>query len=212
VAPRQGTDVSEGFVRTVWFYLLQLGFIALMLAVAEAGFRLGRRATRRIPEKMRGQISVIEGSIIGVLALLLGFTLSMAVGRFEVRRQLVLQKANAIGTAYLRTKLLPDPEGADIASLLLRYLDAQIACSEAYGYGNPERDSALREDALRLQAQFWGRSAAWCRANPNEIASLISGALNQAIDLEAARCLAGSCRLLRVAGRPECGLRVSATM
>ena len=76
-------------------------FFALMLAATEAGFRLGRRFESQTPENVKSQISTIEAAILGILALLLGFTISMAVSRFEIRKQLVLEEADAIGTSSL---------------------------------------------------------------------------------------------------------------
>ena len=89
-----------------------------MSTASESGFRLGREAESRTAERTRSQLAVVEDGIAGVLALLLGFTVSMAVTRFEVRKQLVLQEANAIRTAYLPTQLLPAPESTEIADLL----------------------------------------------------------------------------------------------
>ena len=61
---------------------------------------------------------IIEAAILGVLGLLLGFTMPMAVSRCEVRKELVLDEANAIGTSYLRTELLPAPENIEIANIV----------------------------------------------------------------------------------------------
>lgn len=79
----------------------------MLLAAAELSFRLGHYAESRFDEKTREQTSVIAGSLLAVLGMLLGFTVSMAVTRFETRKQLVLDEANAIGTSYLRAQLLP---------------------------------------------------------------------------------------------------------
>jgi hypothetical protein len=81
-------------------WALRLMFLTLMVVVSEGGFRLGRRSSKQTSGDTKSQISTIEAGILGVLGLLLGFTLSMAVTRFEVRTQLVLEEANAIGTAY----------------------------------------------------------------------------------------------------------------
>jgi hypothetical protein len=81
-------------------WIIAFLLLVLMLAVDEAGFRLGRHAVSRTAEKTKSEISVVAGSIVGVLGLLLGFTMSMAVARFEARKQLVLEEANAIGTSY----------------------------------------------------------------------------------------------------------------
>ena len=82
-------------------------FLALTLTAAEVGFRLGRRFEARTPENIKSQIFTVEAGILGILALLLGFTMSMAVSRFEIRKQLVLEEADAIGTSSLRAELLP---------------------------------------------------------------------------------------------------------
>lgn len=58
--------------------------------------------------RAKGQIGGIQGAVLGLLGLLLGFTFAMAVGRYDTRRGLVLKEANAIGTTYLRASLLPD--------------------------------------------------------------------------------------------------------
>ena len=94
-------NVESLYVVNEWIILFP--YLILMLAASEVGFRLGRHAASGATDQLKAQTSVVEGSLLGVLALLMGFTMSMAVSRFELRKQLVLQEANAIGTAYLRT-------------------------------------------------------------------------------------------------------------
>src|ERR1700746_906423 len=106
------------FVSAHGVWLVKVVVFAAVLAGARgAGFRLGRRAESRNAGNKRPQLGVVTGGILSVLGLLLGFTLSMAVNRFEARKQLVLDEANAIGTSYLRARLLPAPEGEEIANL-----------------------------------------------------------------------------------------------
>lgn len=102
-------------------WMIYLTFFLLLIGAVELGFRIGRKAESRVTARVRAQISIIEGSLVGILGLLLGFTMSMAVPRFEVRKQLVLDEANAIGTSHLRTRLLPEPEGSAIRNLLRDY-------------------------------------------------------------------------------------------
>ena len=113
--------------------ILVVFFAAILAAVSEAGFRLGRKAQSKTAEKMKSQLEAIEGGILALLALLLGFTMSMAVTRFEVRKRLVLEEANAIGTSYLRTQLLPAPEGTEIANLLREYVMVRLQYADAGG-------------------------------------------------------------------------------
>jgi hypothetical protein len=180
-------NVGALYMTNAWIILLP--YLVLMLAATEVGFRLGRRAASRASDQMKAQTSVVEGSLLGVLALLMGFTMSMAVSRFELRKQLVLQEANAIGTAYLRTQILPPPENIEMAGLLHEYLDARVEFVNAGE--NAARLKAARTDAARLQDQFWGRAVAYAQKDPNPVkAGLLLQALNEVIDLESARWMA----------------------
>lgn len=166
-----------------------LGFLALMLAASEAGFRLGRRPNQPTREKAQSQISTIEAGILGVLGLLLGFTMSMAVTRFEMRKQLVLEEANAIRAAHLRTQLLPAAEGQEIADLLRAYVKTRIPSDIDRPVYN--QIAAVRQDAVRLQNAFWQRAVAYGQRAPNpELAGLLLQSLNKVIDLDAARWMA----------------------
>src|SRR5271170_6025902 len=75
----------------------------LLLVATEIGFRGGLRLYKKHDEARKSQIGGAQGAVLGLLALLLGFTFSMALGRYEVRQNLVLQEANDIGTTYLRS-------------------------------------------------------------------------------------------------------------
>jgi hypothetical protein len=164
-------------------------FFSLMLAATEAGFRLGRKFESRTPENVKSQISTIEAAILGILALLLGFTISMAVSRFEIRKQLVLEEADAIGTSCLRAQLLPAPARPEIESLLRQYVNIRVQ------YGTAGNDLARLEDlnrqTARLQMEFWTRTAVYAQQDPNPVrVGLLLQSLNQAIDLAEARWMA----------------------
>src|SRR5262245_23780758 len=96
-------------------------FLVLLLAGA-AGFRYGRRRSPQTDERTRSYEVTLQGAILGLLGLLLGFTFAMAVSRFDSRKRLVVDEANALGTAFLRARLLPEPERTEVATLLRRYL------------------------------------------------------------------------------------------
>jgi hypothetical protein len=181
-------------VNTAFLYgtnevVICLAFFALMLAATEVGFRLGRKSEGITPDKTKSQVSTVEAGILGVLGLLLGFTMSMAVSRFEARKQLVLDEANAIGTSCLRTELLPAPQGSEIASLLRQYVDVRVQYGTA-GNDLPRLDS-LYMQTVRLQKEFWARAVAYGQKDPSPVrAGLLLQSLNQAIDLESARRMA----------------------
>jgi len=170
-------------------WVLGLAFFALMVAACEVGFRIGRNPNLLSSEGAGSQISTIEVGILGVLGLLLGFTMSMAVTRFEVRKQLVLEEANAIGTAHLRTLLLPAVEGKEIADLLRAYTDLRLA--PEHGGDIFEQISNARQESARLQAAFWRRAVDYGQKDPNPVrVGLLLQSLNEVIDLDGARWMA----------------------
>ncbi|MET0984926.1 MAG: hypothetical protein ABW034_05905 [Steroidobacteraceae bacterium] len=86
----------------------------------EIGYRLGRRhRASGVDEARKSHVGALEAALLGLLALLLGFTFSMAVSRFDTRKSLVLEEANAIGVAHLRTRLIASPEREQFHLLLV---------------------------------------------------------------------------------------------
>lgn len=181
--------MNEGFLYGTHEVIIQSAFFALMLSAIEVGFRLGHRSEANTPENTKSQISTVVAAILGVLGLLLGFTMSMAVSRFEARKQLVLDEANAIHASYLRAQLLPAPGGLEIASLLRQYVNVRVLYGTA---GNDlARLDALNTQTAHLQTELWTRAANYAQLDPNPVrAGLLLQSLNQAIELVAARRMA----------------------
>jgi hypothetical protein len=167
-------------------FVLQLFIFTLLLATTELGFHIGRRFEADTPERTKPHISTVEAALLGVLGLLMGFTVAMAVSRFEMRKQLVLDEANALGTCLLRTQLLTPPHGTEIYGLLHQYIDVRVR------YGNAGTDAArldtLRAEGATLQNKIWSLTATYAQQDPNPVKSgLLLQSLNQAFDLEASR-------------------------
>ena len=88
--------------------LIALALFALLLVASEIGFRRGRAVgSSPIVEASKSQLSSFQGAMMGLLALLLGFSFALAESRFETRRHLVVEESNAIDTTYLRSQMLP---------------------------------------------------------------------------------------------------------
>ena len=98
----------------------------MLLATTEVGFRFGLRLHAAKDEARKEQIGGIHAAVLGMLGLLLGFTFAMALERYDKRRILVIQEANAIGTTFLRASLLPEAHQAPVEDLLRRYLDLRL--------------------------------------------------------------------------------------
>ncbi len=89
-------------------YPLTLIF-AVSVVVILAASEIGRRYGVRVVARSGDNVSTLEGALLGLLSLLIGFTFAMALARFEARRDALLDDANAIGTTALRARLLPQP-------------------------------------------------------------------------------------------------------
>jgi hypothetical protein len=184
-----GEVVNENLLYRTNEVVINWVFFVLALTATEVGFRLGRKVEARTPENIKSQIFTVEAGILGILALLLGFTMSMAVSRFEIRKQLVLEEADAIGTSSLRAQLLPAPAGPEISSLLRQYVNVRVQ------YGTAGNDFARLEDlnreTARLQTELWTRTVTYAQQDPNPVrAGLLLQSLNQAIDVGEARWMA----------------------
>lgn len=114
-------DVNTGLIA---------GALLLSMALAtEVGHRLGLRSKGSTNEATRDHISGIQSSILGILALLLGFTFSLFLQRFDSRSEAVVEEANAVGSAYLRVQLLPAAMHTEVRALLRDYLDLRAQAS-----------------------------------------------------------------------------------
>jgi hypothetical protein len=165
------------------------GFVAAATACAllslEIGYRLGRwRHERKVDEKP-GPVGTMVASILGLLAFMLAFTFGMATSRFDARRQIVLEESNAIGTAYLRARLLPEPQRSEIGKLLREYVDVRV---------RTVAEQALAEGRVRsekLHESLWSQAMAAAEKNPASIMiGLFIQSLNEVIDLHAKRVVA----------------------
>src|ERR1700687_6237841 len=113
-----------------WAIVVSVGLFVGIGACLEIGYRIGRRSSERSPESAHEGIGVIEGGVIALLGLLLAFSFAGGTSRLEAKRQLVVQEANAIGTAYLRLDVLPVNEQPELRRLFREYLDARLRVYE----------------------------------------------------------------------------------
>ena len=138
-------------------FRLSTATLAILLVVVLAGSRCDRRPcrpgdarpARHPPRDGRRR----AGALLGLVGLLLAFGLSMAVGRYESRRALVVQEANDIGTTYLRAQMLAEPESSRSATLLKDYTDAAIEVADAVPGSGPYREAVANVE--RLQGDLW---------------------------------------------------------
>jgi hypothetical protein len=133
-------------------YVIALGFAVLIFACGEVGFHIGKRMKTTLGESPFG---VLQAAIFGLLALLLGFSFSLGLSRYDARRAEVLEEANSIDTAMHRARLLDEQTGAAMDRYLQQYVEARIAFALAGTGGNEAERGAALEASGRLQAQMY---------------------------------------------------------
>ena len=160
---------------------LALSLFVLMLILLEAGRRLGVRRARTTGGKARAGVGVVDAAVYSLLALLIGFTFSGAAQRFDQRRALVGEAANAASTAWKRVDILPDDLQPPVRTAFRHYMDELIAFyaeswSSERGFQPPATMMAAEDD-------LWSRSVAACKAPNGEPARmLLLPSLNELFD------------------------------
>lgn len=160
-------------------------FALVGLGAYEVGYRVGRWWQERTPDEKEGPSGVLVGSLLALMAFLLAVTMGMASDRFDARRQLVLEEANAIGTVYLRAGYLPQPASDRTRELLREYAPLRI---------NTEDDARLRAQFVRsgeIHGELWSIVEPLARESPeSQVLALHISALNDLIDLGETRLTA----------------------
>lgn len=164
-----------------------------MLISAEFGFRIrGRRRERAGAVEAVAQANAILVSMLGLLSLLLAFTFSAALQRFDNRSLAVVTEANAIGTTYLRAQLLPAQMRDEVRSLLRQYLDVRIREGHV-DFTDVAARQALLDQGGQLEAQLWRHAARAAEQDGGPVTTgLFIQSLNDLIDASAARAAANS--------------------
>jgi hypothetical protein len=170
--------------------LLVIGLFVGMLLSVEIGRGFGRATLRRNPDGLAQGIGAVEGAVYGLLGLIIAFSFSGAESRFEHRRQLLTEEANAIGTAWLRIDLLPEDAQPGMRVLFRHYLDSRLEC-----YRNVEDVSATQaatEQGAALQGEIWSRSVAACETPgvAKHAGILVISSLNTMFDITTTRTTA----------------------
>jgi hypothetical protein len=166
------------------------GLFVCMLLFIEVGRRIGTFKLAHEPDGLAKGVGAAEGAVFGLLGLIIAFTFSGAASRFEDRRMLVKEEANAIGTAYLRLDLLPTDAQPPLRELFRRYLDVRLAT-----YRNVTDQTATKTrlaEGTALQEDLWAKALAACRRPDaaGHAAMLLLPALNAMFDITTTRVVA----------------------
>jgi hypothetical protein len=157
------------------FLILGLSLAAFFIA-SEIGAWFHQR-TRGPTEGASEDFKFVLGATLTLLGLIIGFTFSMAVSRYDLRKNYEEQEANAIGTEYVRADLMPAADGVRVRDLLTNYLDLRIRI-----YRSPEKEKQIEAETARMQAQLWTAITGPSLAQPNPISALVVSGMNDVLN------------------------------
>ncbi len=157
--------------------VLLLSFAVLWLS-ARAGVRLARRHAAT-DAGVRETFGVVQAASLTLLGLIIGFTFSMAVSRYDQRKNLEEEEANAIGTEFVRVDLLPAPEAAKARGLLVEYLGERV---RNYRSRHGEELQAIDTRTAQLQSALWTTVRVPAAANPTPVSALVLSGMNDVLN------------------------------
>jgi hypothetical protein len=161
------------------FFLLIVAFCALW-AAAHIGLTF-RKKHHGLTDEDTQDFTFIVVATLTLLGLIIGFTFSMAVSRYDQRMNFEEQEANAIGTEYLRVDALPPANAAKIRSLLKEYLESRI---QYYASRNAEAVADSSAATMRLQNQLWAAAVAPVQAQPTSVTALVLTGMNDVLNAQ----------------------------
>jgi hypothetical protein len=171
----QGKSMSFLVNHPVLFFVV--GVVVLWLSA-----HLGALVRHRLhPDQLDDDddYSLVLGATLTLLALLIGFTFSMAAGRYDQRKNFEEEEANAIGTEFVRADLLPPADAAKVRELLREYLDLRIVY-----YSHLTHEQLQQNDAAtaQLQARLWAAITPAVNADPNPVRAIVAEGMNDVLN------------------------------
>lgn len=144
--------------------------------------RIGRSLSKRKPlleGEVREDFGVILAATLTLLGLIIGFTFSMAINRYDQRKNYEEEEANAIGTEYVRADLLPAADAAKVRALLVNYLDLRVQFYEAH---NDQQLLQINTQTAKLQTELWSAVRTPAVAHPAPVIALAVSGMNDVLN------------------------------
>jgi hypothetical protein len=156
-----------------------LAFFVLWLS-AHTGSSFFKRQ-RNMGEDVREDFGVILSATLTLLGLLIGFSFSMAISRYDQRKSYEEAEANAIGTEYVRADLLPNADAAKVRALLRNYLDQRIFF---YKNGDRQQLAQINANTAQLQSELWSAVHAPAASQPTAVVALAISGMNDVLNAQ----------------------------
>jgi len=152
-------------------------FLPAFWGLASIGALFRRRMQEQSPA--HDDLTFLLGSALTLLGLIIGFTFSMAVSRYDQRKNLEEEEANAIGTEYARAELLPAEDAAKVRALLINYVDQRLL---NYTTRNSENLKQISLETSRLQNEMWSAVVKPAQAQPTPLVTLVVSGMNDVLN------------------------------
>ncbi len=157
--------------------IFALSFVLLWMAEWLGTFF--RQTRGKLEEADRDDFNLIAAATLTLLGLIIGFSFSMAISRYDQRKNYEEAEANAIGTEYVRADLLPGTEAAKLCALLGKYLDQRILFYETRDDNELQRIDAA---TAQLQTDLWSTVEAPAMAQPTPVIALAVSGMNDVLN------------------------------
>lgn len=172
---REGADLSTLLRYPVVVFVFSL--VAMWLSVQVGGF-IGRKV-RPVRDDERDDLGLVISSSLTLLALIIGFSFSMAVSRYDQRKNYEEEEANAIGTEYVRADLLPAADAATVRQLLMQYLDQRLLF---YTTHDAQQLVSIDSQTAKLQDAMWSAVQGSAKAQTTPIVALAVAGMNDVLN------------------------------
>jgi hypothetical protein len=159
------------------FLVLTLSLVALWLAVQIGVFIRKRR--RSVEENEREDFGMVMSAILTLLGLIIGFSFSMAITRYDQRKTLEEAEANAIGTEYVRADFLPADNAAKVRTLLRDYLDQRLLY---YTTRDDQELVQIEATTGQLEAELWSAVQVPTAARPTPVLTSTAMGMNDVLN------------------------------
>jgi hypothetical protein len=171
--------------------------VVAVLVAAEVGFRIGIWLQRRDPDSRKTSMTgAVVGGLLGLMAFLLAFSIGIVINQHNGRKAMVVEEANAVGTAYLRAGFLGEPDRTSARDLLREYVEVRLAAAD---------DQTLFESAMARSEEIHGQLWSIVEDNVSKgqesaTMALFVDSINEVIDVHSLRLAAVELRLPRLLG------------
>jgi hypothetical protein len=158
-------------------FVLLFSFVVLWFSAVLGAIVRGH--VTPLTEEVREDFGVVQAAILTLLGLLIGFTFSMALNRYDQRKNYEEAEANAIGTEYVRVELLPTSDAARAQELLRRYLDQRVLF---YTTRDAQQSRQIDSDTAALQNDLWSVVRTAATAQPTPPVALVVMGMNDVLN------------------------------